>query len=132
MLTKPIRRLIAHFAIVALAFGQLAMTAYACPVQVLVPPVATLAAQHDAAGAGPCAGMDSAFATPQANACEFHCADGVTLPAQPDLPPVALTALPTAAIARVPLAADNDADRSPLAVFPGAPPLILQFGRLLI
>ena len=132
MLTKPIRRLIAHFAIVALAFGQLAMAAYACPVQSPVPPVATLAAQHDDAGAGPCAGMDMTPAAPQANACEFHCADGVTLPAQPDLPLVALTALPTPAVAQDMVAASNRIALTPPAALTGAPPLILQFCRLLI
>ena len=132
MLTKPIRRLVAHFAIAVMAFGQFAMTGYACPVQGVVPPVATLAAQEIDAVAGPCAGMNVPPATSQANACEFHCTDGVTLPAQPDLPLVALTALPAPAIVRAVLATTDGAARTPLAALPGAPPLILQFCRLLI
>ena len=70
--------------------------------------------------------------SPQANACEVHCNDGVTLPTQPDLPPVALAALPVAAISLAQLAHSADVARTPYAALPGAPPLTLQFCRLLI
>ena len=133
MINQRIRRVATRFAIVAMALGQLAITAHACPVQGMATPVAMVyAAQNGDAGAGPCAGMKVGPETSQANACEVHCADGVTLPAQPDLPIVALTALPAPMMPRAALATTGEAARTPLAAFPGAPPLILQFCRLLI
>ena len=85
-----------------------------------------------AAGEYPCGGTDGAVESPRANACEVHCSDSVTLPAQPELPQVALVALPVPAIALAQLASSGDAARTPYAALPGAPPLTLRFCRLLI
>jgi hypothetical protein len=133
MITKPVRRFVAQFAILAMVFSQFAMTAYACPVQGPVAPVAMVdAAPHGDTGEHPCTGMDLAPATSQANACEVHCTDGVTLPASPDLPPVVLMALPMPAMPVATLAAAEIGAKTPYAALPGAPPLTLQFCRLLI
>jgi hypothetical protein len=83
-------------------------------------------------GANPCAGMAGAPVSPQGNACEVHCTDGVTLPTQPDLPQVALTALPVPALVHGQLVPSSETARTPYAALPGAPPLILQYCRLLI
>jgi hypothetical protein len=88
--------------------------------------------RHGVAAGEHCAGMGAATATPQANACEVHCIDGATLPASPDLPPVTLALLPAPALPLAALAAPGVLARSPLAAQPGAPPLTLQFCRLLI
>lgn len=114
-------------------FSQFAMSVYACPV---LGPVAPVTMPHAAmradAGENPCAGMDIAPATSQANACEVHCTDGMTLPASPDLPLVVLTALPLPAMPVATLAAAEMAAKTPYAALPGAPPPALQFCRLLI
>jgi len=116
-----------------MVFSQIAVTAYACPV---LGPAAPVAMPHAAmsadAGETPCAGMDGTPPSPKANACEVHCNDGVTLPAQADLPQIALAALPAPAIALAKLAMADEVARTPLAALPGAPPLTLQFCRLLI
>ena len=133
MITRPVRRIVAQFAILAMVFSQFAMTAYACAVLGPVAPVAmATGVPNGGTGEHPCAGMDVAPATSQANACEVHCTDGVTLPASPDLPPVVLTALPLPAMPVASLAAAEIAARTPFAALPGAPPLTLRFCRLLI
>lgn len=128
-----LHRLGAHCAIVAMLFGQFAIVAYACPIDSPMAPAAMAQApMHGNAGETPCTGAAGNAETPRANACEVHCNDGVTLPAQPDLPLVALAALPVPAMALAQLAARADASRTPYAGLPGAPPPILQFCRLLI
>jgi hypothetical protein len=131
--SRLIRRVGARCALLAMLFGQCAVVAYACPVQApAAPAVAAHVAMHAGAGENPCAGTDGAPDAPPANACEVHCSDGVTLPAQSQLPLVALAAqpVPTNALARLALAADLA--RTPGKALPGAPPLNLQFCRLLI
>jgi len=116
---------------VAMLVGQFAVVAYACPVQgEAIPMALPHVAAH--AGDGSCAGMAGTSESPQANVCEVHCNDGVTLPAQPDLPQVALVALPVPAIALAQLAPSAAAARTPYAALPGAPPPTLRFCRLLI
>jgi len=113
-------------------FGQFAIVAYACPVQGPVAPVLMVHAATPADAATPCGGMAAAPESPRSNACEVHCNDGVTLPAPPDLPQVALAALPVPTLALAMLATADEAARTPYAALPGAPPLTLQFCRLLI
>ena len=116
----------------AMLFGQFAIVAYACPVQGPVAPVLMVHAATPADAATPCGGMAAAPESPRSNACEVHCNDGVTLPASPDLPPVVLAALPLPGMPVATLAAAEIAARTPYAALPGAPPLTLQFCRLLI
>ena len=135
MIIRSCRRHVALFAILAILFGQLAMTAYACPVQGIAPPVATTHGfAHEGAGGSPCSGLDPAPvpASGQANACEVHCTDGIAVAAQPDLPPIALTALPATAMTLAELCTANDAAHASIAPVSGAPPAALQFCRLLI
>ena len=126
-MTKSLRRFVSQFAMLAVVFGQLSITAYACPVQGVAMPVA----MTRSSSADDCAGMAPA-ATPPANACEVHCADATAAPASPDLPPFALTALPVSAIPLAALATTTEGSTTPHAALPGAPPLSLQFCRLLI
>ena len=131
--SKLFRRLGAHGAMLAMLFAQFAVVAYACPVQSPgAPAVMAHVAMYSEGGENPCAGVPSAPESAQANACEVHCNDGVTFPTPPDLPPIALTALPVAAISLEQLAYSAAAARTPYAALPGAPPLTLQFCRLLI
>ena len=131
--SKLIRRFGAHGAMLAMLFAQFAIVAYACPVQSPGAPAAMAhVAMHLDADGNPCAGMVGTPESPLANACEVHCNDGVTLPTQPDLPHVVLTALPVPSIALAQLAFSEQAARTPYAALPGAPPLTLQFCRLLI
>ena len=131
--SKLVRRLGAHGAMLAMLFAQFAIVAYACPVQsadVLVAPPHV--AVHMDTDGNPCPGMAGSPESPLANACEVHCNDGVTLPAQLELPQVVLAALPVPGIAVAQLAISEQAARTPHAALPGAPPLTLQFCRLLI
>jgi hypothetical protein len=134
MISRSVRRIVARIAIVAVAFGQVALAAHACPLdgQSALVAVANGSPDHGNA-AGPCGGMDAAPAAPdgQANLCEVHCTDAISVPGQPDLPPVVLAPLPTAAIAAAECVV---ADAAPDSISPvsGAPPLTLQFCRLLI
>jgi hypothetical protein len=117
----------------AMLFGQFALAAYVCPAQSpIVPAGSAHGAMHADAGQVPCAGMPSSAETPEANACEVHCNDGVTSPGQPDLPPVTLAALPVTTPALAQLVAADGVSRAPLAPLPGAPPPTLLFCRLLI
>lgn len=133
MINPSARRFVASFAIALVAFGQIAMTVYACPVPGVAAPIAvTHGAMPQEAGGLPCAGRHEVPAPAQANLCEVHCSDGIGVPSLPDLPQVVLHALPAAT---VPLAAFDAAEsRSPAWIEPisGAPPLALQFCRLLI
>ena len=114
-------------------FGQFALAAYACAAARPVTPIAAEhAAVHGEAGMTPCATMASTSDAPQANACEVHCNDGVTLPGQPDWPLVTLASLPGPTLALAQLATVDGAARTPLAPLSGAPPPTLQFCRLLI
>jgi hypothetical protein len=133
MLTRPIRRAVALFAALGLAFAQLATSAYACPLQGSGVPLAEAHAASAPGPAGhPCSGPAPEPVDTQTNACEVHCTDGLTLPASPDLPPVVLAALRAPAGALAALAAADLQPRTPPAARPGAPPLTLQFCRLLI
>ena len=131
--SKLVRRFGAHGAMLAMLFAQFAIVAYACPVQSTGAPAAMPhVAMHVDADRNPCPGTGGAPDAPLANACEVHCNDGVTLPAQPELPQVVLAAFSVPGIAPVQLAISPQAARTPHAALPGAPPLNLQFCRLLI
>jgi hypothetical protein len=133
MRSRSARSLGAYFAILAMLVGQFALAAYACAAARPVTPVVMTDATMDAAaGEVPCAAMLSPVDTPQANACEVHCTDGVTSPGQPDLPQVTLAALPVATMALAELGTVNDASRAPWTPLPGAPPPTVRFCRLLI
>ena len=133
MIAHSARRSVALFAIALVFFGQIAMTVYACPVPGVAAPIAVThgATPQEAAGF-PCAGGHEVPARAQANLCEVHCSDGIGVPSQPDPPQVVLHALPAVT---VPLADFGAAgSRTPAWIEPisGAPPLALQFCRLLI
>lgn len=114
-------------------FGQFALAAYACAAPRPVTPAVMAHAMMDAeAGQAPCAAMLSPADTPQANACEVHCNDGVTSPGQPDWPQVTLAPLPVPTLALAKLATVDGAARSSCAPLPGAPPPTVRFCRLLI
>lgn len=130
--SKSVLRLGAHGAMLAMLFAQFAVVAYACPVQSQgVPAAMPHVANYAGAGESPCAAAGTPE-SPQANACEVHCNDGVTLPTQPHLPPVAWAVLPVAAIGLAQLAHSADVTRTPYAALPGAPPPTLRYCRLLI
>ena len=133
MRSRLARYLGAYCAIVALLFGQFALAAYVCPTQTpLAPTGSAPAAMHAEGGIVPCGAMSSPADTPDTNACEVHCSDGATSSAQPDLPPVVLAVLPVPALALAKLGHSSEKARTPYAALPGAPPLHLQFCRLLI
>lgn len=133
MQNRLVRHLGALWAMLAMLVGQFAMVAYACPVQSPTAPMAMVDVRtHVGAAEYPCGGMDGAGESLLGNACEVHCSDSVPPPAQPELPQVALVALPVPAIALAQLASSGDVARTPYAALPGAPPLTLRFCRLLI
>ncbi len=133
MRSKPLRRLVARLAIIALAFGQFAVIAHACPVRGSAAlPVTVQGAPADAVALHPCSDMVTAPARTQTNVCKAHCTDSVTLPASPDLPQLAPMALPVPTFALAPFALVDVAARTPFAALQGAPPLTLRFCRLLI
>lgn len=113
-------------------FSQLALAAYACAAPHLsaAAPIAYGPADGEA-GQVPCAAMLSPADTPQANACEVHCSDGMTSPGQPDWPQVTLAALPVPSLALEALA-ERSAARASCVPLPGAPPPTVRFCRLLI
>lgn len=133
MISRSTRRLVARLAIVAIVFGQLAMTAYACPVQTAATPFASVhdAMHPDAVGTA-CGGMDAAPADAQGNACEVHCTNAIAADVHSDLPPVALVAIPVDVPVLAALGAPDGAAHAALAPLPGAPPVTLRFCRLLI
>ena len=123
----------AHCAMVAMLCGQFALAAYACAAPTPVMPITMAQAAMDAeAGHVPCAVMLSPAHTPQANACEVHCNDGVTSPGEPDWPPVTLAPLPVPNLALAQLATVDGVARARSSPVPGAPPPALRFCRLLI
>ena len=128
MRAKPLRRWVSSLAIAAVVFGQLAMAVHACGVQ-----EAARAVPASHAGGPPCA--DSGGASPagtQGAACKSHCSNGIVGAAQPDVPAATLTALPAPTFAVTePEASDGSLGEALLAVS-RAPPLTLQFCRLLI
>lgn len=133
MLTRPVRRAVALFAVVGIVFAQMAVVAYACPVQGSAsPPTIAPHAVADDTSQHPCGGAAPQPVVPQTVACEVHCTDGATLPATPDLPPVVLTALPVPVTPPEVLAMSDASARTPTSALPGAPPPSLLFCRLLI
>jgi hypothetical protein len=87
MRRRSARYIGAHFAILAMLFSQIALATYACatPQRVAPVPIAQGPVEGDA-GQVPCAAMLSPSDTPQANACEVHCTDGLTLADSPICP----------------------------------------------
>ncbi len=131
-MTRSNRRLVAWLGILGIAFAQLAVTAHACVIRATATEgfaAAAPAVAHEAH----CAGQQAAAsATPDGNACEVQCTNGVPPSGTPDVPPVALAPL---SIAMSPVATPvvvSQWDRSVLAANSAAPPLALQFCRLLI
>ena len=133
MISRSCRRLVACLAILAIVFGQLAMTAYACPVQATATPIAPMhdAMHPDAVGTA-CGGMDAAPADAQGNSCEVHCTNVIAADVHSDLPPVVLVAIPVDVRALAALGASDSAAHPALAPLPGAPPVTSRFCRLLI
>lgn len=120
----------------AMAFGQVGLAAYAGaaprPVTPLMLVTSVHAATHGEAGQGPCAAMQTPTDAPQANACEVRCTDGVTASGQPDWPQVTLALLPVPTLALAKLATVHASARLSHAPLPGAPPPTVRFCRLLI
>jgi len=133
MRRRSARYIGAHFAILAMLFSQIALATYACatPQRVAPVPIAQGPVEGDA-GQVPCAAMLSPSDTPQANACEVHCTDGLTLAGQPDLPQVTLVALPVPDLRLGSLAEARDPALASWVPLPGAPPPTVRFCRLLI
>ena len=133
MISSSTRKLVARLAIVAIVFGQLAMTAYACPVQTPATPFAAVhdAMHPDAVGTA-CGGMAAAPADVQGNACEVHCTNAIAADVHCDLPPVALVAIPVDVPGLAALGASAGALQAALARPRGAPPVTSRFCRLLI
>ncbi|MEO8304940.1 MAG: hypothetical protein ABI724_12545 [Betaproteobacteria bacterium] len=133
MPAKSARRFVALVAIAVIAFGQFATTAFAC-LALPAPPPAVLAQGATSTDAGdlPCADGHPAPVSAQGNRCEVHCTDGITVPSQSDLPPVVLHALPVLAVPLAALGALAGPAPESIAPVSGAPPLALQFCRLLI
>jgi hypothetical protein len=133
MRSRSARGFGAYVAIVAMLFGQLALAAYACAAPRPVMPLIMAHAMMDTeAGQVPCAAMLSPADTPQANACEVHCIDGLTSPGQPDCPQVSLALLPAPTLALASLPTFSGVGRSSPVPLSGAPPPTVRFCRLLI
>jgi hypothetical protein len=127
-MSSLLRRIAALAALFALLFAQLAVSAYACPMQSAAPMrAAAEASQAGDATALPC---EMALATP--NLCDRHCdydaaaVGTLCVDARADHPPLLLPwrAVPAAALATVPLAAvaferppPRPLSRSPLTLF---------------
>ncbi len=126
------RRCVAWLGILGIAFAQLAVSAHACV-------IGAKTAENVAAAAlampqrAHCGEVGEARPlAPQANACEVQCTEGAPSAATPDLPPVVLTSLPVSVAPVAMLASMRDWGRAVLAANSAAPPLALQFCRLLI
>ena len=134
--TQLVRRLGAHCAIAGHAVRP--VRAWRRTPARCTAPAAPAAMAHVADAHGSGAGFRApAMAghphAPQANACEVHCTDGVTLPAQPDLPQVVAGGAAGRRRSRSRSSRRSaEAARTPDAALPGAPPPTLQFCRLLI
>jgi len=131
MSAKSIRRWVACVVALAVAFGQFAATAHACTVQRITGPIVVMHAEAPASGE-PCANMGTAPIDVHSNICESHCSTGVSAPAQPDLPAAALIALPAAPVIEAGIRAHDAWLGAGLIAVSRAPPLTLQFCRLLI
>ncbi len=132
MNARCVRRWVSSVAMVAVVFGQLAVAAHACAVQGAAATTTPGTVSGVAHSGPPCADMDAAPAHAQDNACESHCSEGLVAGAQPDVPPAVLTALLASAIAVPELRAGDGRRAVALVPVSRAPPLTLQFCRLLI
>jgi hypothetical protein len=133
MIAKAACRVVARVVVAAFVAAQLAVSAYACPVQVGASPIPVAhGAVGSEAGDAPCTGMDHVPLHAQSNACEVHCTDGVTSPGRPDLPPVALATHPAGAVAPADIRVVHTGFCRSIAPVAGAPTLNLRFCRLLI
>jgi hypothetical protein len=132
-MTRSRRRFLAWFGILGIAFAQFAVTAHACALRVGSTPAHTASASA-AAHEGHCGGQHAAALpqAPQGNACEVQCTDGAPSGAALDLPPVALVTLAVPLVPATVPAEAREWGRSMLAANSAAPPLALQFCRLLI
>jgi len=133
-MTKAMHRVVAWIGILGIAFAQFAVTAHACAhgaaprtghAPAVIAADAAVVTSH-------CGDQDAGRAAPAPNLCEVHCTDAATPTPALDLPAAALAPLPVAAITLADLAATATPQPSHLAAPGRAPPLILQFGRLLI
>jgi hypothetical protein len=133
MRSRSARGFGAYCAIVAMLFGQFALAAYACAApRPVMPDILAHAMMNTEAGQFPCAEMLTPGETPQANACEVHCTDGLTSAGQPDCPPVSLALLPAPTLALASLPTFSGVARLAPVPLSGAPPPTVRFCRLLI
>jgi hypothetical protein len=132
-MTRSRRRFFAWLGIFGIAFAQVAVTAHACALR-----AGTLNTHAPSAAAiaheGHCGGQQAASipGAPQGNACEVQCTDVAPSSAVHDLPMVALIALDSPLASATTPAQAREWGRSFLAANSAAPPLALQFCRLLI
>jgi hypothetical protein len=123
-MTRLVRRIAAVLALFALAFAQLAVSAYACPVAATVGHEVASATTSEAH----CGDLDNA------NLCDRHCDYGVSAVANASadsLPPFVATALPgRIEIDSRPAAFARAADRQSLRCH--SPPALILFGVLRI
>ncbi len=123
------RRLVAWLGILGIAFAQLAVTAHACMIRVQAP--ASVAAAPATPHHGHCSGQDAwrPHRCPARECLRTAVLGGAPTAAVPDLPPVALSALPIAVAPAASPVATRAYGRSLLAANSAAPPLSLQFCR---
>ena len=132
-MSRSRRRLLAWLGIVGIAFAQVVVTAHACALR-----TGTLNAHVPLAAVsvdeGHCAGqhVTALPQAPQGNACEVQCTDGAPSAVAHDLPPIALVVLVLPLAPATTPAEVRELGRSFLAANSAAPPLALQFCRLLI
>jgi hypothetical protein len=139
MMKRSLRRLVAILGILGISLAQFAAQVNACGLG--APP--GQGRPVPAVAAGGAGGPDAAHhcgghalqpkpALPASNLCEVHCSDAATPAAAPDLPAVTLALLPAPALpleALVVAAAPPPAEARARAA---APPIVIEFGRLLI
>jgi len=137
IMNRSSRRLVAWLGILGIVLAQFAATAHACAVgsgalHDLLPAAIAGGPVPGAVAGDTCAGHMTGAVVPAANVCEVHCSDGATPVAVLDLPAVALAPLPVPAIPLAALAADAMPAWVRIAALSAGPPIVLQFGHLLI
>lgn len=132
-MTRSRRRFLAWFGIVGIAFAQVAVTAHACALRTSTMKVPVPSAMAGALESH-CAGHQATALpqAPQGNACEVQCTDVAPSSAVHDLPTIALIALDVPLTSMATPRQAREWGRSFLAANSAAPPLALQFCRLLI
>jgi len=131
-----LRRSAALLAMLSLAVAQFAATAHACastaPPGAAAPGIGVGVAYGGEETPRPCAGHAHRSTVPAANFCEVHCSAGATATPIPDLPPVVLSPLRLPVLALSAQRAISTCHPSPRSAAAPAPPINLQFCRILV